>query len=127
MKSCGCGQVVGKLCFTQLVKLCCGGGVVYPHTTTTYYHNSFSFAGGLFKTTTRPDLVKEMIDANRTDLSSCSEVSRSINSRPAHVDGEPPEPDLRKWVWGTEHRDQGWKDQVLSCNIFYHSTTNGER
>ena len=51
-----------------------------------------------------------MNNADRSDTCSYLKVRRLANTRPAHVDGEPPEPHLCKWVWGTEHRDQGWKD-----------------
>jgi hypothetical protein len=73
------------------------------------------------------DRILEMINANRSNCSSYSEIKRSANQRPAHIDAEPSEPDLCKWVWGTEHRDHGWRDQVLSCNIFYSSTTTSVR
>ena len=66
-----------------------------------------------------------MTNGNRSDTCAYRKVRRLANTRPAHVDGEPPEPDLCKWVWGTEHRDQGWKDQVLSGNLFNSNTTKG--
>jgi hypothetical protein len=73
------------------------------------------------------DRILEMINANRSNCNSSSEIKRSANHRPAYINAEPPKPDLCKWVWGTEHRGHGWKDQVLSCDIFNSSTTSGER
>ena len=70
------------------------------------------------------DGKKVMMDANNS-CSAYGKVKRFANNRPAHIDAHTPTPDQCKWLWRVGNCDHGWKDQVLSSDLFYSCTPKG--